>query len=189
MGSYELMPEVKALLESAKLFLNSNFFTALIGAFAGAYGGQLIVEKSKERESNLAELHSLNSAITFSFGICRSMLALKEQHVKRLYEEYITQKDIVETHISRTTHTDAPTKVEFKADLETIELRELPIEVLQKTVYEKISASAKTISFSLLLGEVIASLNESINKRNSLIPSATSFFVISQIGRCGICNA
>lgn len=175
MGSYELIPEMKALLESAKLFLNSNFFTALIGAFAGAYGGQLIVEKTKERESNLTELHSLNSAITFSFGICRSMLSLKEQHVKRLYEEYIAQKGIVETHISRTTHTDTPTIIKFKADLETIELREQPIEVLQKTVYEKIAASAKIISFASLLGEAITSLNESINKRNLLINEYRGF--------------
>ena len=44
-------------------FLNSNFFTALAGAFAGAYGGQLIVERKGIFVTRERDVNSINSAI------------------------------------------------------------------------------------------------------------------------------
>ncbi|MDX2074386.1 MAG: hypothetical protein SFX19_08505 [Alphaproteobacteria bacterium] len=46
---------IAAIAIPAKLswdFANTTFFTSLSGAFAGAYGGQLIVEKIKNRETH-----------------------------------------------------------------------------------------------------------------------------------------
>jgi hypothetical protein len=80
------------LWQSAEGFLNSVFFTsivgALAGAFAGAYGGQLIVERGRTREQMLAEIRNANAAIMIAYSICNMLLSLKGQHLKPFKETY-----------------------------------------------------------------------------------------------------
>ena len=90
------MIDIAALWQSSKDFLNSNFFTAIAGAcagaFAGAYGAQRIVARGKEREELLAEIRNTNAATVVALGVCNTFLAIKKQHVKRLKETFDKQK-------------------------------------------------------------------------------------------------
>jgi hypothetical protein len=88
--------DIAAVWQFSKDFLNSNFFTAIAGAcagaFAGAYGAQRIVARGKEKEELLAEIRNTNAATVVALGICNTFLAIKKQHVKRLKETFERQK-------------------------------------------------------------------------------------------------
>jgi hypothetical protein len=73
-------------------FMNSIVATSMIGAFAGAYGGQWIVEKSKDKENAIKELRNINAAIVIAFSICESYIGLKHQIIGPLKKNFEEQK-------------------------------------------------------------------------------------------------
>jgi len=152
-------------------FVNTTFFTSLSGAFAGAYGGQLIVEKIKNRETLLTEIRNTNAAIMMSFDICNSYLSLKKQHVKALKETFDKQRDDLNTFHAGRKSGQIPNNVifQFQADLQTLETMLVPIGVLQKLVFEKISLNGRPLNLTSTLIRTVQSLNNSIQKRNQLI--------------------
>ena len=152
-------------------FANSTFFTSLIGAFAGAYGGQYIVERIKNRENLLAEIRNTNAAIMMAFDICNSYLSLKKQHVKTLKENHDRHvQDLNQFHAERKQGTIADDVVfRFQADFQSLETMLVPIGVLQKLIFEKISLNGRPLNLTATLIRTIQSLNNSIQKRNQLI--------------------
>src|ERR1700761_3778509 len=78
--------------EDAKALGNSNFFTAVAGALAGAFGGawaaQRIAESSKLRDELVKEIRNTNAAASILYGIANAHLGLKKQFVKALYDNY-----------------------------------------------------------------------------------------------------
>ena len=127
---------ISAVAVPAKLlwdFANTTFFSSLSGAFAGAYGGQLIVEKIKNRETLLTEIRNTNAAIMMAFDICNSYVSLKKQYVKALKETFAKQRqDLNKYHADLKSGQIPATDVfHFQADLGTLETMLMPIEVLQ----------------------------------------------------------
>jgi hypothetical protein len=151
-------------------FANSTIITTLIGAFSGAYGGYLIVEKNKKRESLLSEIRNTNAAITVAFQICTSYLSLK-QHVKPLKENFYKSCQDFEDFDSKKKQKKIPMDEKFplKADLEFLEKMMMPIDVLQKLNFEKISLNGLPLFLTTTLIRAIQSLNNFIEKRNQLI--------------------
>lgn len=80
------------ILQKAAAFLNSNFTAALAGAFGGALAAQRIGDRSKQRDALLQEIRSTNAAIMVTFTICNTGIVFKKQHVKDIYETYISKK-------------------------------------------------------------------------------------------------
>ena len=158
-----------------KEFFNSVFFTAiagsLAGAFAGAYGAQRIAEKAKFREQLLKEIRGTNTAIMLAFGICNSLLSIKKQHVKTLKEDLDSQKTALLDHkqkrelglISR------DQEFHYKADLQTLSLPPLPVDILQTQIFEKLSLEGRPISLTTTLSQTIHSLSSALAMRNQQI--------------------
>ena len=74
-------------------FANSTFFTSFIGALAGAWGGQWIVERSKRREYLVSQIRNVNAAITTTFHIFNSHINLKKQVVQETCERFDSEKN------------------------------------------------------------------------------------------------
>src|SRR5689334_19372520 len=90
-------------MENAELIkkIIEDFIVAGTGAFAGAYGAQIITERSKLREELTKEIRNTNAAISISFGICNFLLSMKHQHVKDLKEKYDAQRKDFFAHFER----------------------------------------------------------------------------------------
>ena len=158
-------------LKSLEGFVNSTFVTSLFGAFAGAYGGQFIVEKIKNRETLLTEIRNTNAAVLMTFDICHSYILLKQQHVGPLKETFDKQREDLNTFQAGVKSGQIPDNeiFQFEADLKTCETMFVPIEVLQKLIFEKISLDGRPLILNSNLIRAVQSLNNAIQKRNQLI--------------------
>lgn len=151
---------------------NSGFTTSLVGALAGAYAGataaQKIAERSKEREQLLAQIRGTNAAIMVAFGICNTGLAMKNQHTKSLHENFLNQRNELTEHIRKHKSGEiAPgTAFEFQADLRSLQIPLLPINVLQNHIYEKLSISGRPLALVATLAGASSSLEDTIRNRN-----------------------
>ncbi len=154
------------LLTTIKSILNSNFTTSLIGAFAGAYGGQWIVGKSKNREELLSQISNTNAATTMCFSIWNSFINLKKQSVQDLHENFHASRT---EFLSKIEAGETPT---IQADLRYINPTITPVEILHKQVFEKISISGRPLLLVIQLIQSINSLTDSLLKRNQWIEQA-----------------
>jgi len=152
-------------------FLNSNFTAALAGALGGALAAQRIGDRAKQRDILLHEIRSTNAAIMVTFTICNAGLALKKQFVNDIYETYITKKEELKEFQQRISagqqHPDIP--FEFQADFRSLQMPIVPIDVLRTQVYESISATGRPLALVAALVGAVASLDDTIQKRNALI--------------------
>ena len=172
---FEFIPFLQTHWQDTKDFFNSTFFTAiagsLAGAFAGAYGAQRIAERGKQRNELLKEIHNTNSTIMVAFGICNSLLSLKKQHVKSLKDTYDDQKAKLKEHLNKKGKKSVEENKVFKftADLQSLSSILLPLDVLQKQAFEKMSLKGRPLSLVTTLDQTVHSLNTFIEKRNQLI--------------------
>ena len=106
-----------------------------------------------------------------SFTICNTGLGLKKQYVKDIYETYIGKKSELEEFRRRRANGMQPPDLpfEFHADLRTLQMPLLPIDVLRTQVYESISVTGRPLALVATLSGVVASLVETIQRRNALI--------------------
>jgi hypothetical protein len=183
--------DIAGLWQSSKDFLNSNFFTAIAGAcagaFAGAYGAQRIVARGKEREELLAEIRNTNAATVVALGICNTFLAIKKQHVKRLKETFDKQKADYLARAHKYRMCELPpgdTAPALLFDLQVLVLPpfDLPLDTLRHQIFEKISLSnRRALMLVTSLTETAHGLNTSISNRNRLIAFYHAYRKIDQL--------
>lgn len=151
--------------------LNSNFLTALAGAFAGAYGAQWIIKRIERKRRHLEEIRSTNAAIMVAFGITNTFCALKDQHVKGLKDGFDRQRTALEAHQLQKNQGSIPPQqpFEFEANFQTLLPIHVPIEVLHKLLFEKISVAGRPLTLVATLSQSIDVLNNSHERRNEII--------------------
>jgi hypothetical protein len=156
--------------QSVSSFLNSNFTAALAGALAGALAAQKIGDRAKQQDRLVKEIRITNATITIAFTICNSGIALKKQFVKDIFETYTAKKAELE-EFQRRSAAGQPSAIPFtfQADLRTLQMPAVPIDMLRTQVYESISATGRPLALVAALVGAVASLADTIHKRNSLI--------------------
>lgn len=166
---------VTAYWPEIKDFFNSIFFTAIAGSFAGALGGawaaQRIAEKAKHKEQLLKEIRYTNASIVVATGICNSLLAMKKQHIKPLKESLEVQKVAFLDHQRKFKLGQINKDVEFHlaCDFETLLPPHLPLDILQRQVFEELSLVGRPLRLTTTLYQTVQDLSMSLEKRNQLI--------------------
>lgn len=151
--------------------LITGVLAAAFGAFFGAWGAQAVIARNQKRQAITEELNAINGAIGMSFFICNRFLALKDQHVKRLHDEYIRSREAARQakEVAQNEASSKPQILEFVMDLQTITPIKLPTERLEKFVFEKISVRGRAPIAAVDLVGAIDGLQQSITLRNELI--------------------
>jgi len=150
--------------------LNSNFFTALLGAaagaFAGAWASQRIADRSKRRSELLLQLRSANAAIMVSGTICNSFLDFKKQFAKPLFDTF--QKDrsdlLAYREKRRSGQNDVP-PFHFNADFRDFSLPQPPIESLKDLVHTKLSLTDRSLSAIAHVEQAVQGLSQMMERR------------------------
>lgn len=156
----DLITGLHGIISSIGGILESNFTTALVGAFFGAYGGQLIVEKSKNKEELIKEMRNTNAAIMLAFDICNAYMAQRRQHIDSLKAAYDHQRnELLAGNL----------KSKFIIDGQTLTPMMMPTDALQTQIFEKVSLNGRPLSLTIALLRAINSLNDSLSTRNRLI--------------------
>ncbi|MDG4546588.1 MAG: hypothetical protein PQ612_10535 [Rickettsiales bacterium] len=174
MPSVNIYNMLKTGLAPVWAFLNSTLFISLIStlvaAFAGAFGAQVIIERSKNKDRIIKDIRNINSTIMLSFGICNSFLSLKKQYVKSLKENFDKKKEELQKfQENRKVNTSDKNIFEFQADFQTIDPLLIPTDVLQKQAFENMTLNGRPFSLVTTLIQTIHAVNSHINKRNNLI--------------------
>jgi hypothetical protein len=165
-----------ALIDKFWDLLNSNFSTALLGAFGGAVAAQIAAARSDRKKRLIEEIRSTNAAITVAFSITNSFCNLKTQHVKKLTENYQSQKTGMLKAQKARTSAPAGQKIifEFKADFRSLPSFDTPIKTLETLLFEKLSITGRPLSLVTVLSQSIDGLNAARTLRNSIIEKCKS---------------
>lgn len=161
--------------EGAGNLLNSAFTTSLIGVLAGAFAGaraaQNVAERSKQKDQLLSQIRATNAAISASFVFCNLLIALKRQHVKPLYETFVAKRaELAEFHAKRRAGkipTDHP--FVFTADLRTLQMPLLPVQLIERLVFDKLSVIGRPLALTTSLAGVASTLADLMQRRSALI--------------------
>ena len=172
---FEIRSFLESNLELLEKGINSPVFTAIIGAFAGAWAGaaaaQKIAERIKGRDDLIKEMRVTNSAIVVCSAVCDSVIDLKREHVKALKEEYDVKKNELAKFLhGRDSGQLAKDEIfSYVANLQTLSPLTLPMEVLQRQVFEQLSLAGRPLRLQIVLNQSVHSLNVMMEKRNQLI--------------------
>ena len=155
--------------------LNSNFWTSLAGAGAGAIAGawaaQEIADRRATSKRQIEEARSTNAAVAATIAVINTYAALKRQHVaptKQAYDR--AAKKMHDLHNRHAQGMVPPgTTVRFSADLKTLTPPHTPIDILGNLLSEKIDARTQLSAIYYLLAQAATHLAETLEQRNELI--------------------
>jgi hypothetical protein len=175
----DIVDMVDALLsntDSLISFLESNFITALAGAFCGAWAAQKSAEKDNHKRRIIDEIRNTNAATMASFGIANAYIGLKKQHVRNLLSDYQKQTKERENFIAAQQAKKIPleTPFHYEANFHTIYSVHTSIDTLQSILFEKLSVSGHPIALVMALKQSIDNVNSSIEARNAFIKECQS---------------
>lgn len=150
--------------------MNSQFISsvigALAGAFAGAYAAHKIGTNARRRELLEAQFRSTNVAISSAFLTCNSVLGLKGQHVKALYEDHISEKAKFEDTLK---NPPANGHIQFSMDLKTLHMPFIPFDDVSKIIQEQVNVRGRPLALVSTIQNSLMSLRDSLVYRNKLI--------------------
>ena len=170
-----LLAVLHHLVDDAKALGNSNFFTAVVGSLAGAFGGawaaQRIAERSKVREELVKEIRNTSAATSMLYGIATAHLGLKKQFVKALNDGYTEeQRRHSVFQAARKAGTVPPQqKFDVHLDLQSLQPLYSPTDAIQRLIFDQISASGAARFVAQVLFSSIQSLKELLSDRNRLV--------------------
>lgn len=160
-----------------KPFFTSTLIAAiapsLAGALAGAWIAKRIAERSKLREELLKEIRNTNAASAMLYGIANTHIAMKRQHIKRLKDAFIEEKERLDLFLQAKRAGTVPPQqsYNFSADLQKLKPHHSPIERVQQIIFDQLSPSAAVLFTTPVLVGASQQLNETLEERNALIES------------------
>lgn len=161
-----LLPWVASLPGIDAVKWGSALISAGFGAGIGAWMAGHIARSTKLREELLAELRSIDVAITLCASVIDVAGALKKQHVLGLLSRY-------ESDLARFAQYKAAEKREgpFPLLIDNLRLQAIapPIVELQILVLKEISVSPNGVKSMIALADAVGNLNGMIDTYNALL--------------------
>jgi hypothetical protein len=155
MTAYELAPWVP---DTLKLFVGP-----LAGAFAGAMTAQGIAKRNATIQRKLDELRATNVAVSAACATVATAGSLKRQHVRRMKEKY------GQVCAAREAAQLAGQPFQFQADLETLGPFRTAVPMLEKLLYERISAASGVLGLFTVVVQSVGGVSDAIEGRNALV--------------------
>ena len=163
-------PEIAA---GAWKFLNSNFWTSLAGAGAGAVAGawaaERIASQNGQTKRQIEELRGTNAAIAIAITTLNAFGALKRQHIAPMIETYKVDRKRVLATVDEAEVKKQKTTVKIEVDFKFLPPPHTPINVLEDLIFKKIDATTGILSLFTYVSQAEQRLSQNIVQRNALI--------------------
>jgi hypothetical protein len=141
-----------------------NLLAAAFGAFAGGLAGS----RSQSKRAVIAELNAVAAARALSFFVANTFLGLKRQHVRHMRRQFIQNKREF-LSARRAAARGAPIRFEARLDLQTLSAPKVPTELLERSIFEKLTVRGRPLVTVVALINAIEGLRTLINDRNACI--------------------
>ncbi|WP_340149230.1 hypothetical protein [uncultured Sneathiella sp.] len=150
--------------------LNSNFITALAGAFAGAIAAYLIAKRRQRSEQILQEIRNTNVAIAIAFDITNSFISIKKEQTAPLMTDYENSKASYNEFLERKRRNEIPETAIFSPNINLIDIDipNIPIETLHNLITDRISSIERVIRAVTVLQRSYISFEKAVSQREYL---------------------
>lgn len=147
-------------------FLDTNFATALMGAFAGAFGANWIIRRTEERKMLYEQLRYIQTIVSATNLITNHFLSSKEQllvplknnfeETERRYDQLVGQQ------------ADGPL-IEFPFDFQKLPNMKVPIEELKDLIFHQLEFASPVQTLIQQLDTTVEQYNNAVTNRNQLV--------------------
>jgi hypothetical protein len=163
--------DLHSLYKAVSQFFPDYWLGTLAAAAFGAFAGAWINNRIQTKKAIIEELNAVRAALVLCFSISNRFMSLKRQHVRPMRNRYVQARQEHDGFKERArTHRGPPPLVyDFHADLQTITPVIVPIQVLERYVFEKVSVRGRALAAAVDLVGAIDGLDKSIKYRNDLI--------------------
>ena len=154
------------------LIANENFSTAVVGvaaSFAGAWGAQIAIFRRDQRREIVATLKSVNEAQALCSTIGNTLMAMKRQHLLAMVEKFRALELEYASLQTRSSAAGQPEILNFAPNLMTLPIVKVPVERLEKTVFERLDIRMEALAATVELGKAFDLLNTSLIGRNDIL--------------------
>ena len=164
--------------EELYAFANSQFFSSIVGALAGAFAGAIAAHRigsnARKREDIELELRSVNLAISAAFLTCNSMLGMKNQHIREMYENFASEKERYVQTMQNPPQGGQP--IQFDTDLKTLHMPFVPFDDAIQNIQDRISINGRPLALLSAIANSLNTLRSSLEYRNKLIEEFKTLF-------------
>jgi hypothetical protein len=155
---YELAPWVPSILKS--------LVAPLAAAFAGAYTAQAIAKRNANLQRWQEELRATNSAVAATQSIVATAASLKQQHVRQMWDDYEKQ---AAARVAM--QAGGQGNFVFQADLKVLPPMRTALPMLEKLLYERVSASRAALGLFAVVFLALEGFSHSLESRSAIITS------------------
>ncbi len=156
-------------LSQAQSFFGLNILGTLVTAAFGALVGAWVASRRETKRSAVSELNTINAARALCFSICNKFINMKEQHILNLHRDYHMDRELVIATRDAAESGARVDPIEVPFNLQTLTPIWLPIQTLERLVFEKISIRGRALVAAVEVISCIDGLEKSIIYRNELI--------------------
>ena len=144
-----------------------TLYSAAFGAFAGAW----INNRIRTKKVVVAELNAARAVYALCFSITNRVMSLKDEHIRPMRNRYLQLRQEYDEFIlcARSYKGPPPLIFEFRADLNTITPIIIPIQALERHVFDKVSAPPRALAALVELIGSFDALDKIIKHRSDLI--------------------
>jgi hypothetical protein len=147
----------------------SAFLSALAGAGVGAWAAQRIAGKEAKRAELLSMLRQANAVLVLAYTVANNTLALKNQHVSALTNQYLADRQLALEIAERLSRGEQPPPSRTQADFTKITPHSLPLDALRNLMFSGNVMPGKALALATMVDQAAAELSHVISLRNELI--------------------
>jgi len=153
----------------AQGFFGLNILGTLLTAVFGAIVGSWVASRRETKRTVIAELNTISAARALCVSICNKFVNLKDQHILPLHRDYHMDRELVIATLDAAKSGLTVNPIEVPYSLQTLTPIWLPVNTLERLVFEKISIRGRGLVAAVEVISCIDTLEKSINYRNELI--------------------
>jgi hypothetical protein len=153
-----------SVFQQIEQYFSLHYVGTLITAAFGASVGAWATTRRETKRAIVAELNSVRAARMLTFSVCNRCIAIKRQHIRPIYQDHAAAYEKYQED-----RRGGEREPGIKADLRSLTPVHLPMQALERQLFEKISIGGRAIAAAAELIGIVEGLNAAIRTRNELV--------------------
>jgi hypothetical protein len=161
--------DISALFKSVSSYFPDYWLGTLVSAAFGAFIAAWVNNRIQTKKLVVEELNGIRASLILCFSIRNRYVSLKRQFVRPMHEQYIRAKEEHDRARQKAAAGGAQVVYNFRPDYRSLTPVIVPVQVLERYVFEKIRVRGRAIAAMVDLGGAIDGHDKAIRQQNELI--------------------